>query len=800
MGQKQVAAKPPPSTSRVAKLPPRPTPPSKAKQQKQQPSQTPTTSKKTSSSSQLKLVHAPILSDDEADAQLTEANSDNEDDHTEEKTHFDVEASLSLPSNVRRFELGDQIDAPDFTSGVVRLCSQVDSFAGLSSFFQTNHEHRAKATPEGDSVVKLRLQLFDLLSSVLLEKWSLSAPCVLELTPGLLALYNTTVFSANHDHDKFSAQVIRLGKTLFMLSKDSTNDVHFCNVRYVEAILHAIAQSSNQASLPHKVGDESLISLDESQELFPMKMLIYAAGTLKNISNADDKMAKLLATNRAIAILSDTLVWRIAGAVKCKEIAQFLIQTTGILRNLSVAKSYHKQFIEAQVPARLCNVIPAFLEHQELMVNVSRILSKLTLHELPRAQINQQSANVQNLVTLVDHRQNSWLSLVDQQRSEMRFQDLLFIRMFFVLGNLCAGNDHNRSLIALDFSGIRLLLEVLQFYAARYCDERSNSASHEQEGQEGQEGKDCGATTGEQAMEVLVKLVRVFANLAINADVGAQLNGRDGLAPLLEILEVAQRVGDEELMLNAVSCITNVSYYSTVSSFESKASSKAAVADRGYCFVESNRVVITQLLSRILLDRNEEAVVEATRAFGNLSRFKDVLECMGELRVLDCLVVLLDHSNREIVHTVCGVLMNAALDQRTRRALLAVRPIADDGAIDVRSLLIGIVECAAADDLEMTLIACKALYNLLLSKDTCADGDAQFAARQLLASDTVNLRRVIDEVMNVVGQRSSNRKGIEPGVRGEEAKDGSAVSSNRQELRLVLSQLLRSVDFFSATT
>ncbi|RLN87762.1 hypothetical protein BBJ28_00016013 [Nothophytophthora sp. Chile5] len=799
MGQKQVAAKPPPSTSKTAKLPPRPTPPPKAKQQEQSPSQMPATSKKTSSSSQLKLVHAPILSDDEADAQLTEANSDSEDDQTEEKTNFDAEASFS-PVDWQEIEhciqdLGDQIDAPDFTSGVGRLCSQVDSFARLSSFFQTSHEHRAKATPEDDSAAKLRLQLFDLLSSVLLEKWSLSAPCVLELTPGLLALYGTN--NANHDHDKSSAQVIRLGKTLFMLSKDSANDGHFCNVRYVEAILHAIARSSNQASLPHKNGDESLTLLDESRELFPMKMLIYAAGTLKNISNADDKMAKLLATNRAIAILSDTLVWRVDGAAKCKEVAQFLVQTTGILRNLSISKSYHKQFVEAQVPARLCSMIPAFLEHQELMVNVSRILSKLTLHELPRAQINQQSANVQNLVAIVDHRRNSWLSLVDQQHSEMRFQDLLFIRMFFVLGNLCAGNDHNRSLIALDFSGISLLLEVLRFYAARYCDERSNSANHEQERQE---EEDRGATTGEQAMEVLIKLVRVLANLSINADVGAQLNGREELAPLLEILEVAQRVGDEELMLNAVSCITNVSYYSSVSSFESKTSSKTTVANRGYCFVESNRVVITQLLSRILLDRNEEAVVEATRAFGNLSRFKDVLECMGELRVLDCLVVLLDHSNREIVHTVCGVLMNAALDQCTRHALLAVRPIADDGAIDVRSLLIGIVECAAADDLEMTLIACKALYNLLLSKDTCADGDAEFAARQLLASDTVKLRRVIDEVMNVVSQRSSNRKGRESGVREEEAENDSVVSSNRQELRLVLPQLLRSVDFFSAAT
>lgn len=209
-------------------------------------------------------------------------------------------------------------------------------------------------------------------------------------------------------------------------------------------------------------------------------------------------------------------------------------------------------------------------------------------------------------------------------------------------------------------------------------------------------------------------------------------------------------------MLNAVSCITNVSYYSS--------SELKKEQDGGYCFVETNRVAITRLLSRLLLDRNEEAVVEATRAFGNLSRFKDVLRYMGELKVLDCLVVLLDHSNREIVHTVCGVLMNAALDPSTRDALLAVRPVASEASTDVRSLLAGIVDCAAGDDLEMTLIASKALYNLLLSRPAAS-----------FKQDATNLRRVVDEVLSRLS------------TEGDE-------DSCRQELRLVLPQLRRSVN------
>ncbi|KAE9340099.1 hypothetical protein PF008_g11256 [Phytophthora fragariae] len=764
-----------PSVPKPTKLPPRPN------ALKPRPPVAPQSSDGSASSSSLKLVHAPILSDDESDEELSGVNSDSE---GASPTQFDPEASLSLPSNdelVQSYngiercirDLVGREDCPDFAGSVGRLRELVDNFVGLSSFL---HKQRSKKEPEDAAVAKLRWQLFDSLSSVLLESWATNADCVLELAPCLFELYSTARGSTE-EQDKASAQTIKLGKTLFVLSKDSANDSVFCRVRYVEAILHAIADTSDEASGhqddKHSKDHDDAILLPPTQQTLSLKTLIYAAGTLKNISSADDKMTRLLATNRAIAILSETMLWQAEDrdAAQTKEIAQFLIQTTGILRNLSVSKSNHKQFLEARIPLRLCCMIPAFIAHQELMVNISRILSKLTLHELPRAQLNQSSTSLQNLVALIDHRQNSWLSLEDQQRSDMRFQDLLFIRVLFVLGNLCAGNDQNRRLIATNFSGIEILVEVLQFYAARYSSVRDDSEMNDND----EKAERRRASEGEQSMEVLIKLVRVVANLAISAEVGAQLNGNEGLAPLLGVLQVAQRAGDEELMLNAVSCITNVSYYSTPPTSSSKYGASS--------FIESNRIAITKLLSGILLDRNEEAVVEAARAFGNLSRFKDVLAYMGELKVLECLVVLLDHSNREVVYTVCGVLMNAALDPSTRQAVLSVHPAVDDDAVDVRNLLVGIVECAAVDDLEMTLIASKALYNLLLSKDDgtpSGDNEVDFSV------DAMNLRLSVEEILGTI---SRSKGASEP---REEEEEGSL--SSRQELRLVLPQLLRSVN------
>lgn len=721
--------------------------------------------------------------------------------------------------------LSDRSKAPE---AIERLRSVVSSFLHVSSFFLSSNSqarvHSGSAASDSAKVQELRLHLFQTLSSLVLEQWNQSAETVLALTPCLFELFNGAQIHDNSANESpLNQQIVSLGKLLFMLSKESANDAAYCNVQYVEAALSVISKacgalhnSVTRAKKPHnrsdKLDNSDVLQVDSLTLAFPMKTLIYVAGTLKNTSSAEEKMLRLLATNGAIATLSDTMRWRSSDSLQQKEIAQFLIQTTGVLRNLSVAKSYHKQFIEAQVSSRLCTLIPAFITHVELMGNVSRILSKLTLHELPRAQINQEMAsNLRSLVAVVDCSQNKFLSFLDQQqqqKSENKFQDTLLIRMFFVLGNLCAGNDRNRLFIAFKCDGISVLLQALQFYAAQYCkhdpdDDGCTSGD--------QHAADDGNGSGsDQSGEVLVKLVRLLANLAINADVGASLNSENPqMSVLLETLEQAQRTGDEELMLNIVSCITNLSYYSSSTTSSSSlispvvSSSFSLQQHQRSSFIEANRIEITSLLAKILLDRNEEAVVEAARAFGNLTRFKDVLCFMSEHKVLDCFVVLLDHSNREIVYTVCGVLMNAALDEFTRQQLLKVRP--DGSNSDVRGLLLGIVECAAADDVDMTCIACKVLYNLLLANggngDKGFDSEALHGVVQQLVK-TMDARDALRSTARHVNQKSSaarkkrgtrhdDNSSSEDDEDGVEHDDDESQSSSWRELRLVLPQLLR---------
>ncbi|RHY36444.1 hypothetical protein DYB34_001218 [Aphanomyces astaci] len=447
-------------------------------------------------------------------------------------------------------------------------------------------------------------------------------------------------------------------KRLFMQSKDPANDERFCHVTVVETLLGVL---SSQCA--HSV---------------PTQALIYVAGVLKNVSGSA-RMVTLLSTNGAIAVFSKAL--QVTFDKDVNAAAQVLVQVTAILRNLAEHKQCLKQFWHAHVIQALCDLLPAYASHGELVLNVSRILSKLTLHEAGRTQVNKGKHNLRHLLKLLDGDTRS------------RQQDAaLVIRLAFILGNLTATNDRNRKAI-VTLGAVPPLVRMLKEYHIRYVHESPDN--------------DTSATTAE---DVLVKLVRLLANAAIHTSVGPMLGTVPGIEVLLDVLDHAKVARHEELMLNVVSCLTNLSFYSTDATPTN--------------VITVHRHRLSRDLASILVDPNDEAVVEAARAFGNLSRFPDVLGAMldpDSAALLPTFVMLLDHANRDVVYTVCGVLMNAALDKRTRGNLHAV-PTTHD-VVDTRDLLVRLFRHAGLKDLAMSTMLCKVLFNLVLStapSDTAA--------------------------------------------------------------------------------
>ncbi|OLQ10053.1 Armadillo repeat-containing protein 2 [Symbiodinium microadriaticum] len=152
--------------------------------------------------------------------------------------------------------------------------------------------------------------------------------------------------------------------------------------------------------------------------------------------------------------------------------------------------------------------------------------------------------------------------------------------------------------------------------------------------------------------EVLVKLVRLLANIAISPDAGATLAASSAVVdPLLDMLGAKKISDSEELVLNVVAAVTNLLFYDVPSNM---------------LFQEESKQLLCRLFRPLLLESyNVEALVETARALGNLSRHADARKCMVSLRLDEILAILLDHDDRDLVKPSKGA--SESEDERPER-------------------------------------------------------------------------------------------------------------------------------------
>jgi hypothetical protein len=156
----------------------------------------------------------------------------------------------------------------------------------------------------------------------------------------------------------------------------------------------------------------------------------------------------------------------------------------------------------------------------------------------------------------------------------------------------------------------------------------------------------------------------------------------------------AKKIADsEELVLNVVAAITNLLFYDVPSNL---------------LFQEENKQLLCHLSRPLLLESyNVEALIETARALGNLSRHADARQHMGNLRLDEVLVILLDHDDRDLVFYVCGALVNLAADPECTSRLTSVCPL-----VQKLAKLIG--DAMHEKETSLQLVAVKVLTNLSL--------------------------------------------------------------------------------------
>lgn len=307
-------------------------------------------------------------------------------------------------------------------------------------------------------------------------------------------------------------------------------------------------------------------------------------------------------------------------------------------------------------------IVENYVSHEELVLNISRILHKLTLHMECREALIAVPHFVGGLLrTLVPHIDN--LAIV--------------VRVCFVLGNVTASDGPSRALIA-GAGGVDLLGGILEHYDT-------------QDAALGDSGEAADKKRSRDIADVLTKVIRVLANLAIDDSVGPAIAEHGCTSRVVDILDRRRVDSSEELVLNAVSAVTNISFYEV---------------DNNVILTNQDRISVR--LQPLLLHENDEAVIESVRAYGNFSRSSESRHKMVETHVDEVMIMLLDHGNPEVVYSVCGVLMNMVADSNLKDVL---------SRMDGVNRLIKVVVRSGVTDVSLSVIACRALFNYCLDAE-----------------------------------------------------------------------------------
>jgi hypothetical protein len=269
-------------------------------------------------------------------------------------------------------------------------------------------------------------------------------------------------------------------KMLFKLSKDEAHDTFFIEERVVEPLLSLIIREADVAAAAVAGGEAEPAAKSKGKSkrvVSELDLLVYAVGALKNISNNAGNQ-KVLSQQGVFAALSGVVEYTVAAAAGATPAGtsaaaadsgpqlgdrhvQVLVQATAALRNMAVQDAHRKQFLTFGLLESLSKLTAMAYQHAELIMNISRILSKLTLHEDCRARMYTREA-IQGLLRAFDaHPANLALGL----------------RLSFILGNLTTSNEEARLMLLECGAADTLLLHLARLVGVLDPAERPGSGS-----------------------------------------------------------------------------------------------------------------------------------------------------------------------------------------------------------------------------------------------------------------------------------------------------------------------------------
>ncbi|XP_004422246.1 PREDICTED: armadillo repeat-containing protein 2 [Ceratotherium simum simum] len=455
---------------------------------------------------------------------------------------------------------------------------------------------------------------------------------------------------------------LKLAKIILALKVSRKNLLNVCK------LIFKISRSEKNDSLIQNDSIlESLLEVLRTEDLQTnTEAFLYCMGTIKFISGNPGFLNEMISKG-TVEILMNLIKQINEKAKKCGTCSpnsgHLLVQMTATLRNLVDSPLARSKLLSISALPQLCAAMGQHMGDKDVCTNIARIFSKLTSYHDCCVALASCSRCYALFLTLINKYQQK--------------QDLV-VRIVFILGNLTAKNNQAREQFSKEKGSIPTLLSLFRtFYQLDLQSEKRVGEGDQQPQVQ---------RPPAQVEDVLIKLTRLLANLAIHPGIGPALAAnRHVVGLLLATLEYKSIDDCEELVINTTATINNLSYYRVKNSI-----------------IQDQKLYIAELLIKLLVSKNMDGILEAVRVFGNLSQDHDICDFIVQKNVHKFMIALLDAKHQDICFSACGVLLNLTVD-KDKRIILK-----EGGGI---KKLVDCLRDFGPTDWQLACLVCKTLWN-----------------------------------------------------------------------------------------
>ncbi|CAK1541521.1 unnamed protein product [Leptosia nina] len=411
-------------------------------------------------------------------------------------------------------------------------------------------------------------------------------------------------------------------KLVFKIARNDKNDHFFRNSNLLDLVIEGCGRAE---------------PLSESE------CCVYAAGALRFLA-LNPVLCDL--AHRAGALHLAALHLKILNNAKTERPRQMseqaihaLYQVTGAMRNLANSREYSPSFVTSAAIAELLSALQLHTD-RDVLTNVARCLSVLSAEEACCSWLCACAWSAHALISAL---------------AACASRAPLAVRLTYTLGNMAAADEQASINIYNEENSLDVLLTILESYTKRTnghgrdlnSDPDLNLVGSDLEGSDGSNE------------DVLVKTVRVIANLCLSEVVGKRIassHGERSIRALLSCLEVAEQYNQlitekeqshynrhHELAMASLATLNNVTFY-----LEPPPSPRQ---------IDDTLDLLCKATCRWTRQEGM-AACEALRTLGNLSRSARASQILVLEGALDFLPRFSTHHEADVRYAAAGLLVN----------------------------------------------------------------------------------------------------------------------------------------------